>query len=237
MKYSLRDQLARAKGFIFDMDGTIVNLEELNLTAFQEVIRKELDLELSNEEFQKHISGRGSLDGLRHYLTSIKHDPNNASALQDTYRKIKRNSLKTNFDQVVHIVDGAPQFLSRLHDQNFKTCLATSTGREFATTILEGTDLMQFFDHILTREDVKKIKPNPEIFELAMAKLGTTPETSIVFEDSLNGINSAKNAGVFCVGVLNEGYNEEYVTQADTVISSFSELMTEMPRSKRSDLH
>jgi len=81
-----------------------------------------------------------------------------------------------------------------------------------------------FFDFLITSEDVKKGKPHPEIFLLAMERLGTKKEETVIFEDSKNGIKSAIDSGAFVVGVLQKGVNDEFVKDTDFVIEDYKEL-------------
>src|SRR5260370_38306768 len=59
------------------------------------------------------------------------------------------------------------------------------------------------FDAIICREDVKRTKPDPDLYRTALQRLGVQPAEAIAFEDSSNGIHAAKAAGLFCVVVPN----------------------------------
>lgn len=216
---ALRDHVIKSQGFIFDMDGTIVDLEELNFTSFETVISQKLGKKLSNAEYQKYISGRGSLNGLMSYLDSIGENEERAEELQYAYRSLKKQALTHMFDDVVDVKKGIRTLLPLLSLQGRTSSLVTATGSEFTKIILSGTKLA--FDHVITRDDVDKIKPDPEIFLLALKRMDLSAERCIVFEDSINGIVAAQRAGIFCVGMHNPGLNDDFINEAAAVIETF----------------
>jgi HAD superfamily hydrolase (TIGR01509 family) len=216
---ALRDQVIRSQGFIFDMDGTVVDLEELNFTSFKTVISQELGKTLTNPEYQEHISGRGSRNGLQSYLDSVGEEEEKAEELQHAYRSLKRQALLHMFDDVVEVKEGIRTLLSLLSSQGKTSSLVTATGQDFTDIILSGTKLV--FNHVITRDDVDKIKPDPEIFLLTLERTGISAKRSIVFEDSINGILAAQRAGIFCAGIHNPGLNDDFINEADAVIDTF----------------
>ena len=82
-----------------------------------------------------------------------------------------------------------------------RTALATMSYRQEAMHVLRALDLEQALDVVLTREDVQKPKPDPEIYLLAASKLKVSPEESIVVEDSPNGVRAAVSAGANVVAL------------------------------------
>lgn len=99
--------------------------------------------------------------------------------------------------------------------------------RTLNKNIISKAPLDEYFDLIYTREDVAKIKPNPEVYLKAMQAFNAKAEECIVFEDSLVGIKAAKNAGLKTVAIYDKYSNndiEEIKQQADFFINNYAEL-------------
>lgn len=217
----LKQKLGNAEAFVFDMDGTLVDLEKLNFESFAGSIKKLLYRNLSPKEYQLFFSGVGSEAGFHNYLKSINGPHDKFSELLKSYRDYKRLNLKMNINNVVFLKEGAKEFLEKLKLDGKKVALATSTINEFTELILNTFKLKDYFQVIVTIEDITHGKPDPEIFNLALNKLGVGSEKAICFEDSANGIKAAKNANLYTVGILTPGLNDDYVHSADVVIDSY----------------
>lgn len=122
---------------------------------------------------------------------------------RERYR-ISRTLLKTR----VRLKPGASAFVKLLAKHGFKLAIATTTKR--ANIDIYANDnphiapelaFGQIFDAILTRENVSRIKPDPEVYRLALGTLGVRPDEALVFEDSLPGLQAAHAAGIETVVV------------------------------------
>jgi beta-phosphoglucomutase len=106
--------------------------------------------------------------------------------------------------------------------------VATSSSKKRAYWILEKIGIIsevgiKYFSSILTKEDVSKNKPSPEMFLRAKSKLGT-PRYCVVIEDSPTGVEAAKNAGMYAIALLTDNYTPEDFSNADLIINNFNEL-------------
>jgi beta-phosphoglucomutase-like phosphatase (HAD superfamily) len=99
--------------------------------------------------------------------------------------------------------------------------LATSTTRTGATIILgkNGLNIFNSFDIVITGDEVKRAKPDPEIYNSVRSQLGDAL-TYLVFEDSPSGVASARGAGMSCIAVPNRFTANQNFTEADLVITS-----------------
>ncbi|MGC8977493.1 MAG: HAD family hydrolase [Candidatus Ratteibacteria bacterium] len=103
----------------------------------------------------------------------------------------------------------------------YKLAIASNSEKDFVLKIVKKMGMEKYFDWIFTRNDVKKPKPYPEIYKLALKKMEINPEEAIAFEDSETGINSAKSSGIFCVGVLTTQVIEK-LKNADIIINEIN---------------
>lgn len=211
--------------YIFDMDGTLINLEELNHNSYSNTINEFFKKEISNEEYQRYFSGTKTAKAFEDYIPSKAIKDFKTEELIKHFRKQKEFNLKYNFDNSVSLIPGAREYLVHLKSKNKTIILATSTIKEFVDIIVEKLEISEFFDYIVTAEDVKKGKPNPEIFLYSLKKADVAQSRAVIFEDSKNGIAAAKESGILCVGIHSKGLNDSAVVNADIVIEDFNQLL------------
>jgi beta-phosphoglucomutase-like phosphatase (HAD superfamily) len=89
---------------------------------------------------------------------------------------------------------------------------------------LRRLELLNYFDSVRGRDDVERVKPDPELFLTVLADLEAEPREAVVFEDSPNGIRAAKAAGLLCVAVPNPVTRQYSLAQADLRLESLAEM-------------
>jgi HAD superfamily hydrolase (TIGR01509 family) len=219
-----RNLIKTKKYFLFDLDGTMVNLENMNYVSFRDAISELANKNLTYDEYMKYFAGAGSLAGFEKYSLE-KHIALRAETLVKAYRSKKEEALKTRFKEVVKIKSGIAEFLEVSRKDDIMLAVATSTVKKFAMYILKEAGLVQYFDAIVTVNDVVHTKPNPEIFFIAMELVGGNINDSVIFEDSPSGVQCAKNSGMDYVIVVTPGHNEHVVGENDYIISDYTELI------------
>ncbi len=218
--------LEKKQYFLFDMDGTIVDLEELNFSSFRETIAKLLNQELLYSEYLTYMAGSGSKAGFSRYFQSKSIVGKDVSEFVKHYREAKNASLQNNFESVVSVKPGVIDFLVALQNAKKKIAVGTSTGRFFADPILERSGLKKFFEVIVTVNDVQNTKPAPDIFFAALEQLGGKEKReAVIFEDSPNGILAARNSEIDYVVIHTKGQNDSAVIGEPHVISDYRELL------------
>lgn len=205
------------KAFIFDLDGVIVDTAKYHYLAWKK-IATELGIEFTHEhnELLKGVSRVRSLDiilGLR-----------NVEASQDQKDQwlVQKNeeylTYLVDMDQS-EILPGVMSILEFLKANQQPIALGSASKN--ARPILEKTGILSYFDVIVDGNDVSNAKPDREVFLQAAQKLGVTNENSIVFEDSVAGIQAAniaamKSIGIGDAAILNEAkYNFKDFTFID----------------------
>ena len=185
------------KAFIFDLDGVIVDTAKYHFLAWQK-LAQELGIEFTpehNEEL-KGVSRVRSLD--------IILELGNVTASQENKNKwlVQKNddylSYLVNIDQS-ELLPGVLPVLNYLKDKNQKIALGSASKN--ARPILEKTGIIHFFDAIVDGNDVANAKPDPEVFLQAARLLEASNQNSIVFEDSVAGIQAANTAKMISVGI------------------------------------
>ena len=185
------------KAFIFDLDGVIVDTAKYHYLAWQK-IANELNIEFTHEhnELLKGVSRVRSLDIILELgkVTASQEDKD-------------RWLVQKNEEYLSYLVDmneseilpGVFPILKFLKENNQPIALGSASKN--ARPILEKTGLLPYFDAIVDGNDVTNAKPDPEVFLMAAKLLNITPENSIVFEDSVAGVQAANIGNMTSIGI------------------------------------
>jgi beta-phosphoglucomutase-like phosphatase (HAD superfamily) len=119
---------------------------------------------------------------------------------------------------------GVVEYLDKAVEIGLKIGLASSSDRAWVVNHLTELDLIHYFDVVCTLEDVKLVKPDPDLYQKAVAGLDLLPDQVVAFEDAPNGILAAKRAGLYCVAVPNSVTRSLDLSGADLILDSFCEL-------------
>lgn len=186
--------LNNIKGAIFDMDGVLLNSEVLYQRFWCEAGR-----EFGYPFEPKHVLRLRSLTGINaiKVLEEMFHEGFPYEEVK-ARRKILMEEYIDKYG--VEAKDGAKEILEYFKGQGIKLALATSSERSRAMKHLSLHGLWEYFDETVCGGEVANGKPEPDIYELAAAKLGLEPAECLAFEDSPNGVISAHRAG--CVTVM-----------------------------------
>lgn len=99
--------------------------------------------------------------------------------------------------------EGVKDYLQEANDLGYKIAIASSSTREWVTHYLDELGVLNYFNTIITQDDVEKVKPAPDLYLKAVDALNISSNEALAFEDSLNGLQAALAAGLKCVIVPN----------------------------------
>ena len=184
------------KTAIFDMDGLMFDTERLYLRSLEEYVGPKTGIPFPRENILKtlgmnHEGFRRAFPDL--FGTAITFDACYAMIADWMTREIETNG--------VPVKPGLYALLDALKARGFRIALATGTSRDIATEYLRRTGTLRYFDAFAFGDQVMHGKPDPEIFLLACRALDGAPETTAVFEDSVNGLLAAHRGGFFSICV------------------------------------
>lgn len=189
--------MKKKKGFIFDLDGVIVDTAKYHYLAWKK-IAEGLNIEFTHEhnELLKGVSRVRSLD--------IILELGNVQATQEQKDQwlVQKNEDYLSFlvdMDASEILPGVLPVLNFLKDNG--QLIALGSASKNARPILEKTGILPLFDAIVDGNDVSNAKPDPEVFLIAAQQLGVTTNDSIVFEDSVAGIQAANIAHMTSIGI------------------------------------
>jgi beta-phosphoglucomutase len=200
---------------LFDMDGVIIDNTPLHQSVWREFAKLH-GLNPSEDDIRA-TNGRRAIDVVLSLFGSIANEQvlELAAARGELYRQYLKSSD-------IQPVSGVKSFLERLGALGIPRVLATSARADNVTLVLNRLQLLSYFEDIVSASDVCNGKPHPEVYLTAAKLASVQPETCLVIEDSLPGIQAAKAAGAFCLG-MTTSQSEESLKEvgADWVAPDF----------------
>lgn len=214
------------RAVIFDFDGVLVDSELLHFQAFNHILSP-LGVKMSKQQYYDKYLGLSDEE-----LLGLMNKQHNLNLTDERLRQLLREKAGIFKELAVSqasIIEGVPQFLEMLENNKIHKAICSGALLPEIELILKGAGLRDFFEAIVSAEQVKKGKPDPEGFLLALKLLNkkTPPKIKplecIVIEDSHWGLEAAKSAGMHPVAVTNS-YSADYLRPADKVVENLSEL-------------
>ncbi|OGE19274.1 hypothetical protein A3J19_00130 [Candidatus Daviesbacteria bacterium RIFCSPLOWO2_02_FULL_41_8] len=205
------------KAVLIDLDGLLINSEELYLEA-NKIYFKDFDFEFTED---LHKQGTGKKFEL--WIKTVIPD----SVINQSGEDILKQRNKIFFELVkrsLKLMPGAEHFLKLVKD-HYKTALVTSSKREYVNLVFEIISIEKYLDVIITGETVVYGKPDPECYLEAAKSLNVTPEECVVVEDAPSGIMAGKNAGMKVIAVPSYFVKDSpEIRKADLVVNSLEDI-------------
>jgi beta-phosphoglucomutase len=189
------------KGIVFDLDGVITDTAEYHYLAWKSLAKK-IGIDI-DREFNEQLKGISRIESLERILVYGGKEKDYSEKEKETLATQKNEEYKEYIKQITpkDILPGITDFLKEAKKQGIRFSIASASKN--APKILEQLELAENFDGIVNPSDLKKGKPDPEIFIKGAEILGLTPKECVGIEDAEAGITGINEAGMFSVGVGN----------------------------------
>lgn len=208
-------------GVIFDMDGVLVDSYHAHFKSWQRMAA-EVGVAMDESLFASTF-GRTSREVL-----AASWGPDRFSAVQIAELDRRKEEL---FRQIMTAefppMDGAKELLLALARAGFTLAIGSSAPPENVELVLDKMELRSLFDAVVTGADVRRGKPDPQVFLMAAARLRLPPERCAVVEDAPQGIEAAQAAGAASIGLVSTGRTREQLAAANLVVERLAELSPE----------
>lgn len=206
----------KPKAVIFDMDGVIIDSMPYHFIAWYEALRY-FGVRISCFDVYSKEGERWEKT-LKYFLRRQNIKPSKAllNKIFLTRQKIFKNSFRR------FIFKGVNEFLECLKNRGYLLGLVTGTHILGVKEILPKK-IKEFFDCVITGDNIKKGKPHPQPYLKAARLLGVRPQECVVVENAPFGIESAKRAGMFCIA-LTTSLPKEYLKGADIVVDTLEDI-------------
>jgi len=208
------------KCIIFDLDGTLVNTLDKHILAFQKLFQ-ELKLNYSQKEISKNM-GRTPKDILLTLIPELKYHEEKLN-----YFALKKEEILTNLLDEIPLMKGSIELLNNINTKKLFLALASSTPKFNVDKIINVTKIGQYFNLIITGEDITIGKPNPEIFLKVTEKLNIKPKECVVIGDSTHDVLAARNCSMRIIAVTTGKHNKREISllKPDYILKSLKELI------------
>ncbi len=187
------------KALLFGSIGTLVETSEIQRKSFNEAFKKKgLDWYWTKEEYTKLLSKSGGRDRIKEYAKK-KNTNVNAKQLRDLKTKLFNNYLKKSY---LKLRPGVKSIINICYKEKIRLAFVTSTSKNNVNSILfslRKSISQKNFSFIGNSKLVKNLKPNPDIYLLALKKLKLKSTECLAIEDSQESLNSAVNAKIKCI--------------------------------------
>lgn len=206
--------------FLFDLDGVLVDTAVFHYQAWKRLTR-ELGFDI-DEEFNETLKGISRMDSLERILNhggvmlTQEEKDRYAGRKNDWYLELVNQMTPAD------VLPGVEDFLKAARSENIRIALGSASKN--APVILEKTGILSYFDAIVDGNHVSRSKPDPEVFLKGAEALQVSNEACVVFEDAYAGIQAAKAAGMYAVGIG----EAEILSNADVVIPGFEGIRPEI---------
>ncbi|MBU1099686.1 MAG: HAD family phosphatase [Bacteroidetes bacterium] len=184
------------KAIFFDNDGVLVDTEKYYFQATKEIL-SEVGIHITRDDFIKYFLKQSK--GAWHLVKAKGYSDSAIANLRERRNELYNELLK----KENLIIPGVEKTIKTLA-KDFKLAIVTSSRADHFNTIHQSTNILSYFNFILTREDYKNSKPDPEPYLLAHQKSGLTKNECIIVEDSERGLEAAKAANIDCIAIPTE---------------------------------
>jgi HAD superfamily hydrolase (TIGR01509 family) len=209
------------KALIFDFDGVIIDSETPDYLTWKDVFAQ-FSVDFPLEVWEKGMGASSSafdpLDYLEDQVKLIIDKKFLRDQRLDIYRAIVAGQP---------LMPGVHATMSRANQIGLKVGIASSAGSDWVHGHLKRLNLNRFIQVVCTGDEVEKAKPDPQLYRLALHRLGLTPQDALAIEDSPNGIRAARQAGLFCLAVRNPVNRNLRLDAASLVVDSLADIPIE----------
>lgn len=195
--------ISNAKGFLFDLNGTMINDMPYHIQAWHKKLT-ELGSRLSIEEAKQECYGKNDelLERVFPGRFTMEEKINIGNEKEAIYR--------IEFKPLLKLIDGLDIFLAKAAEKNISMAIGSAAIDENINFVIDNLNIRHYFNAIVSANKVSQSKPHPETFLKCAAELGLAANDCIVFEDTPKGVECALNAGMKAIVILGEHQEAEF---------------------------
>jgi HAD superfamily hydrolase (TIGR01509 family) len=182
--------MTRISCVLFDLDGVLVDATEWHYVALNRALAL-FGFDITRYE---HLSDYNGLP-TRKKLQMLSVEKGLPQALHDTLSRLKQVYTRDEIFTRCRPVFEKEYMLSRLRNEGYRMAVCSNSIRESLRMMVQQSGLETYFEFLVSNEDVSRPKPNPEIYTTAMTRMGVRPAETIIVEDSLHGLEAARQSG------------------------------------------
>lgn len=187
-------EVSSYKAFLFDLNGTMIDDMRFHAKAWGDIINHELKGGLTKAEVTAQLYGKNE-----ELLVRIFGEGRFTPEQMHKLSMEKERRYQAAYKPHLKLIDGLEGVLVEAMDEGIKMAIGSAAIRFNIDFVLDNLGIRNFFDAIVSADDVSVSKPHPDTFLSCANQLGLAPEECVVFEDAPKGVEAALNAGMDCV--------------------------------------
>lgn len=202
---------------LFDLDGTLLDSEELHYRAFAQALT-EFGYDITSVD---QVNYGGSFRKMFEAIAQQFHLPDDL--FEQVYRRKVEITIEWPADSV-ELIDGITSYLELMKERSILMGIVTNSEAPYVNHVLSQFELKHYFNHVVHAEHVANPKPAPDGYRYGLELLGLAPEQVLAFENTDSGIAAAKQAGLAVVAI--RGTDRSGLStyeQADYVVDHFAD--------------
>jgi beta-phosphoglucomutase len=211
---------ANQAAVIWDVDGTLVDTAELHFQAWT-ILARDLNKPFTRADFAATFGRRNP--EIIHQIFGTSYSDAEVADLGRRKEELYRAAARKG----VELLPGVRPLLEGLHCADFLQAVGSSAPRVNLDLIFDLTQTAKYFKAIVSSEDTQRGKPDPQVFQVAAAKLDVAPGRCVVVEDAVAGVQAARAGGMKCIAVSFIGHHSDSALKragADLVVKSLEQV-------------
>lgn len=202
--------MTRKKAFLFDLNGTMIDDMKFHIEAWHKILIG-LGADITNGRVREECYGKN--DEMLERIFPNKFSTSEKRKLGDD----KESQYRLQFKPNLRLIEGLGNFIKEAHDSGIKMAIGSAAIMPNIDFVLDGLNLRQYFDVIVSADDVAYSKPHPETFVTCCKQLGISSSECIVFEDAPKGVEAARNAEIDCIVITTLHSREEFKQYSNVI--------------------
>ncbi|MBK5269983.1 MAG: HAD family phosphatase [Bacteroidia bacterium] len=183
------------QGFLFDLNGTMINDMPYHVKAWHTILNY-LGADISMEQTKEECYGKNNELLERIFPGRFTDEEKRKMSFE------KEKSYRLEFAPFLRLINGLDDFLKGAHEKKIKMGIGSAAIMDNVNFVLDGLNIRNYFSALVSADDVKKSKPDPETFLKCADIIGIAPGECLVFEDAPKGVEAAMNAGMKAIVIL-----------------------------------
>lgn len=209
--------MSKIKALLFDLDGTLIDSEKFHFDCWNTFLC-DYGVAIDFKDWLSNYAGIPLPKNAKTIIDRYKIETE-LEGFIDRREKITFDGFRTTD---IELMPFALEFIQFVYEKGLTLAVVTASPKIDVEAVFERNGLAKYFSLFITRTDVSKSKPDPESYNLCVARLGLEKDECIVFEDTLNGVKSALAAGITCYAIQNNVRAHQKLKIADELFLSFS---------------
>jgi HAD superfamily hydrolase (TIGR01509 family) len=198
------------KAFLFDLNGTMIDDMSYHIKAWHRILN-ELGAGLSVERVKEECYGKNQELLERVFPGRFSQEEKDRISLE------KEKQYQQEFKPHLKLIKGLDNLLVKSHNDGIKMAIGSAAILYNIDFVVDGLHIREYFDAIVSADDVEHSKPDPETYDKCAQQLSVDAKNCLVFEDAPKGVETAENAGMDCVVITTLHRKEEFEHYSNVV--------------------